>query len=320
MAGQPPAQVVPELREALLTQFTSHLYKGRAHDTIVQVLESPLAKNGGLTASLHFALGLAQFELKQHREAAEQMRQCISKRNQRGFAPINTDILTAAPHHCLALCLMKLDDAAGAEKAFQAGLAENGRTDELKLDYTRFLVAQNRHVDALHKLHEIVQQNSQNVAAWRLGAEIALSKPEFLEFACDWTGEATRAVSDDLALIAQRAEALLLSQQTQPALPLWERACNCERPPRALAAQILCATVESQPARTPQNNAEEIAASRAFVDWYRRLIACGASDTVMRLNSRLDALRSALPSAAQLLDSVVAETQREHLAEAGAVS
>ena len=84
MSAQPADELVPELREVLLTQFTSQLYKVRAHEEVVQVLNSPLAKRGGLTASLHFALGLAHFELKQFREAADQMRQCLTKRKQPG--------------------------------------------------------------------------------------------------------------------------------------------------------------------------------------------------------------------------------------------
>ncbi len=176
MSAQPPSEVTPELREVLLTQLTCHLYKVRAHDEIVQALASPLAKQRGLTASLHFALGLAFFELKRFREAAEEMRQCLAQRKQPSLAPINTDILTAVPHHCLALSLMKLGDHAGAEKAFKSGLAENVPPAELKLDYAKFLAGQNRQVEALQQLNELVAANSRNAAAWRLGGEIALGR------------------------------------------------------------------------------------------------------------------------------------------------
>ena len=57
MSAQPTEILVPELREVLLTQFTCQLYKIRAHEEVVGVLNSPLAKNGGLAASHHFALG-----------------------------------------------------------------------------------------------------------------------------------------------------------------------------------------------------------------------------------------------------------------------
>jgi glycosyltransferase involved in cell wall biosynthesis/FMN phosphatase YigB (HAD superfamily)/tetratricopeptide (TPR) repeat protein len=318
MSAQPPAGIVPELREVLLTQFTRHLHKARAHDEIVQTLNSPLAKNGGLTASLHLALGLAHFELKQFSEAADQMRQCLARRKQTALSPINPDILTAVPNHCLAMSLLKLGDAAGAEKAYQAGLAENGRTEELKLDYAKFLAMQNRPVDALKKLNELVHSNANDFVAWRLGGEIALSKPEFLEFARDWTGEAVRQLPEDNVLVAQRAEVLLLSQEMVAALPLWNRAVNGERPPRALAAQIICATIASQPVEKLQGDSEEAAVSRAFVDWYRRLVKAGARDTIIGLNSRVETLRPILPAAAGVLDGVVAETRKGAMAEVSA--
>jgi GT2 family glycosyltransferase/FMN phosphatase YigB (HAD superfamily)/predicted Zn-dependent protease len=309
MSAQPPSGVTPELREVLLTQLTCHLYKVRAHDEIVQALNSPLAKQGGLTASLHFALSLAFFELKKFREAAGEVRQCLAKRKQPSLAPINTDILTAVPHHCLALSLMKAGDAAEAEMAFKAGLAENVPLEELKLDYAKFLAGQNRQVEALQQLNELVAANAGNAAAWRLGGEIALGKPDFLEFARDWTGEAIRQLPEDGVIVAQRAEALLLSQQPAAALPLWARAINGERPPRALAAQIICATAASQPVEQLRDAREEAAVSRAFVDWYRRLVAAGARDTVVHLNSRVEVVRPILPLAAGVLDGVIAATR-----------
>jgi glycosyltransferase involved in cell wall biosynthesis/Tfp pilus assembly protein PilF len=316
MSAQPPADVTPELREVLLTQFTCHLYKVRAHDEIVQALNSPLAKRRGLSASLHFALGLAFFELKHFREAAGEMRHCLAKRKEPSPGPINTDVLTAVPHHCLALALMKLDDPAGAEDAFKSGMAGNAPAAELKLDYAKFLAAQNRQVEALQQLNGLVAANCRNATAWRLGGEIALGKPEYLEFARDWTSEAVRQLPDDGAIVAQRAEALLLSQQSAEALPLWTRAINGDRPPRALAAQIICAAVASQPVEKLRDAPEEAAVSRAFVEWYRRLVAAGARDTVVHLNSRVEMLRPVLPLAAGILDGVNAETRKNPVAVA----
>ena len=318
MSAQPPADVAPELREVLLTQFTSHLYKVRAHDEIVQTLNSPLAKNGGLTASLHFALGLAHFELKQFREAAEQMRQCLAKRKQTALAPINTDILTAVPAHCLAMSLLKDGDATGAEKAFKAGLAENGRAEELKLDYAKFLASGNRPVEALQLLHEALQSDAQQAGVWRLGGEIALSRPEFLEFSREWLSEAIRQFPDDGVIVAQRAESLLLSHEMAAALSLWNRAVNGARPPRAVAAQILCATAAAQPVEGLCDRDVEVAVSRAFVDWYRRLVAAGARDAIVGLNSRVETLRPILPAAAEVLDGVIASTRQVRTAEAAA--
>ncbi len=312
MSAQAADETAPELREVLLTQFTCQLYKIRAYEEVVRVLNSPLAKRGGLAASHHYALGLAQFELKNFGEAAAQMRQCLAKRQQRPLSPINTDILTVAPEHCLALSLAKMGDAAGAEKLFQKILAEPGQTnsENVKLDYAKFLAGQNRFVEALQKLHELVAANARNFIAWRAGGEIALSKPEFLEFARDWTGEAVRYASEDFVVVAQRAEALMLGGDTAAALEFWERVWNAEHQPRALAALILCQTVETPTTHAP-DDAMEPASSRAFIAWYQRLIAMRGQTVIVRINEQTDKLSRALPTAAKMIETALAETLRQ---------
>jgi len=304
-------ETAPELREVLLTQFTSQLYKLRAHEEVVEVLNSPLARKGGLTASLHFALGLALFELKQFAAAAEQMRLCLNRRHLPGLAPINTDILSAAPEHCQALCLDKLGNAAGAEKSFLAALSGENQTAanlaDVKLDYAKFLAAQNRAVEAFHKLHELVAANSRQLSAWQTGAEIALGHPDFLEFAGNWTAEAMRYVAEDFTINRQRAETLMLNGDTETAVPMWERLWNSERQPMILAALILCETVESLTRHTPDHIVDEPATSRAFIKWYQRLIAMRAYPVVQRLNARLENLSHTLPTAAAMLHKALAE-------------
>jgi len=279
----------------------------RAHEEVVEVLQSRLAQHGGLTASLHFALGLAQFELKQFGEAADQMRQCLAKRKQPGLTPINTDILTAAPAHCLALCLARLGDPAAAEKAFVAALAETGHAAAAKLDYAQFLLNQDRHVDALHQLHSLVEADSRHLAAWRLGGETALGRPEFLEFALDWTAEAFKALPENPVIAAQRAEALLLNRQPSGALPLWEKIWSSEHEPRTLAAVILCEVATDQPAHAPNVGEDERATSLAFVEWYQKLIAARAKSLLETINARVDALSRTLPTAAEMLQAALAE-------------
>jgi glycosyltransferase involved in cell wall biosynthesis/Tfp pilus assembly protein PilF len=309
MSAQKADENVPELREVLLTQFTSQLYKIRAHEEVVRVFDSPLAKNG-MTASHHFALGLSLFELKQFGAAAVQMRDCIAKRSRPSFSPINTDVHTAAPNHCLALCLAKTSDAAGAEKAFQNALAEQGRLDDVKLDYAKFLAGQNRAVEAFHKLKELVSANSRNVVAWRLGGEIALTRAEFLEFARDWTNEAMRYVAEDFTASTQRAEVLMLGGETLAAMELWERLWNSERQPNILAARILCELVEARTKHSPDKIVDEVATSRAFIKWYQRLIAMRANAVIGRINSQLEKLSGSLPTAAAMLEKALSEPQR----------
>ncbi|HTV41928.1 MAG TPA: glycosyltransferase [Candidatus Sulfotelmatobacter sp.] len=311
MSELPSADLAPELREVLLTQFTSHLYKVRRHEEVVELLNSTLAKSGGLTASLHLALGLSQFELKNYAEAAEQMRQCLAKRHYPALSPINTDILTAMPNHCMALALGKINDVNGAEKAFQAALAETGKIENVKLDYAKFLAGTNRPVEALKKLHECVAANCGNAALWRAGGEIALSCPDFLKFAVDWTGEAMRYVGNDPVIVMQRAETLMLSGDTAAAANLWEQIWNKAQQPRALAALILCQAVDSQITYGPDDGAQEAAASREFIFWYQRLLVMRANTVANGINEQLDKLSRTLPTAAKRIEIALAGVQKK---------
>jgi GT2 family glycosyltransferase len=312
LSSKPAAEVVPELRESLLSQYCTRLTAAKRLDETVRVLTSPLARAGtGLTASLHFSLGLAHLELKQFSEAAAQMRQCLAKRGQRSLSPINRDILTAAPHHCLAVSLAQLGQAAEAESAFQTGLKEIDHVDALRLDYARFLFEQKRAVDALHPLNAIVAHDTRNVMAWRLGGQIALSSPEFLEFARDWTGEAMSHVPDDVVVSAQRAEALMLSEDTAGARILWEKLWNNTRKPQMLGALILCEAAEGTVTHKPENNQDELAASHAFIEWYQKLFAARAQKTLTQVMEQMNAIGHALPSAAKILGAAMAEANKE---------
>jgi len=316
LSSKPAKEIVPELRETLLTQFCTRLTAAKRFDEIVRILTSPMASAGeGLTASLHFSLGLAHMELGQLAEAATQMQQCLAKRNQPSLSPINKDIATAAPHHCLALCHGQLGDGAAAERAFEAGLKETGHTATLRLDYARFLLGQRRAVDALHRVHEVVAENSQNAAAWRFGGQIALSQPEFLEFACDWTSEGAGALPNDLVLVAQRAEALMLSQNTSAACELWKRVSDIDRQPRIIAALVLCELIAGNVTVSLQGDTEAAACSRSFIEWYRKLVGFRAQETIVQLNGKVGDLRSVLPDAARIIESVMSEAGRAEVAE-----
>ncbi len=306
MATQPAAQIVPELREALLSQFTSQLYKVRGHEEVARVLTSPLAKSG-MTASLHLALGLSLFELKNYSEATTQMRECLAKKNQPALTPINVDTLTAAPWHCLALCQLRTGDAAGAEKSFEQAVAAEGRTNEARVDFAKFLAEQNRAVEALKQLHAVVTADSQFALAWRLGGQITLAQKEFLDFALDWTAEALTHLPEDLMVKSQRAEALLVAGKISEAAPLWQNLWERDRLPRSLAALHVCALAQGKKLPVPGSAAEEEQLSRAFIGWYQRLLGAGAMETAHRLNEYLPVLAAALPTAEKILRAALAE-------------
>jgi tetratricopeptide (TPR) repeat protein len=305
---QPSAQVIPEFRETLLTQLATHLLGARDFARVGQVLQSALAKSAGPTASMHFLLGLALMESSQFAEAAEQMRQCLAKRNQPALSPVHKEIRTVAPAHCLAVCLKMLQQNEAATKAFQAALAEDPRSRILRLDYVRFLLDAGQPVESLQLLHQLVTEKPDDFDAWLLGGQIALLRPDFLEFACDWTGEAIKHFPSDRGLLSLRAEALLLNQQIEPALSLWQR---WQDPANARhgAALVLCQCLCGQEPTCPSD--KERTVSQEFLKWYRKLISYGANAVVGALNGKLSLLKAAVPSATRLLEQALLEAGAE---------
>jgi glycosyltransferase involved in cell wall biosynthesis/SAM-dependent methyltransferase len=306
MSAQPGSLIVPETREMLLSQFCTQLIAFRRYAEIIRVLRSPLAEAGGLTASLHFALGLAHLELKQFGEAADQMRQCLEKRGQPSLAPINPDIRKAGPHHCLALCLAHANDPAALAE-FQAAVQDDPHSIPARYDLARHMSTHQQPVEALNLLFEMANQQPGFAPVWHLGAHIALSRPEFLEVALDWTNEARRHHPGDAAILRYRAEVLLLAGKCDEALPLWREVVNgAQANATTRAALVLCETALNDSQFSPETSAEPHV-SGEFVKWYQRVIQYNGRATIDAVNARLDSLAIRLPSAANVLRQALAE-------------
>ncbi len=304
LSALPKKDIVPELREALLTQFVCHLHTAKEFAEVLRVLASPLARDGGLTATMHFMAGLAHLELNQFDAGAGQMRLCLATRNERTLSPVNRDIRKAGPHHVLALCLWGAQRHDDVEKCFLDGLAEDSGARATRFDFARWLAERGRKLDALHLLHKLVAGSASEPRVWVLGAQIALSEPEFIEFACDWTGEALGHEPGNAELTALRAQALLLGGQANEALAAME--LLPEQTPTLLAVKALAALggAGTWPAL---GSASEAAVSAEFLRWYRRLIEFRANALLMKVNERLPELRQHLPSAARVLAAAVEE-------------
>jgi O-antigen biosynthesis protein len=294
LSALPATEVTPELRETLLTQLTTHLFAAKRFSDIVQLWQVPFAKQGGLTASQHFSLGLAHIQLQQPAEAAEHMRQCTALRERPALSPINPEILKAGPHHCLGLCLIALKDAAGAQRAFEAALAADASSRPVRFDLARFHAAQGRTDEALKMLRQLAVESPGEARVWELGGQIALNRPEHLEFARDWTGEAVKNFPEDQGLLGQRAEALLLNQEVAQALPLWRRA-QAPGSPRQRAAVVLCELLTGD-RQHHFTAAEEPAMSQEVLQWYRQCIRMGAHSLIHQLHERMETIRLTLPA------------------------
>ncbi len=299
MASQPEAEVTPELRETLLTQLPTHLMAAKKFGEIVQMWQSPFAKRAGMTASQHFCLGLAHMELKQPAEAAAQMRHCLAKRSRPGLSPINPEILKAGPHHCLALCLIALNDAEGAKQAFADAVAADPKSSRARFDLARFLAAQGQVGESLKWLRQLASENPLEPLVWELGAQAALSRPEFLNFALGWTAEAVEHFPKHPPLAAHRAETLLYCLKFADAAELWRKAPVS---PRQRGAVVLCEVLTGG-LHSNFSPAEEPAISREILNWYRQAIRVGAHGLISQIHERLETLRLTLPNFVKVLEA-----------------
>jgi glycosyltransferase involved in cell wall biosynthesis/Tfp pilus assembly protein PilF len=307
LSTRPSGEVVPELRETLLTQFSSRLMSARQFDDIVRVLTSPLARmQNGLGASLHFTLGLAFMELKRNAEAVEQFRQCIAKRDQISLVPINKEVRKAGPRHCMAVCLDRMGDTQGAAAAFEAALKEDPQSFAVRFDHAGFIAARGRQVEALQTLHQLVQERPAEPGLWIRGAEIALGHPQLLEVALDWTAAAIGACPGHVRIKALRAEALTLGDKPLEAMPLWRELPSAPALARNVAALILCETLAGQNTCRPGPDGE-MAVSGELLKWYQQLLRWKAVDSTSRLNGKLAQLSVVLPSAAQAITVALSE-------------
>jgi tetratricopeptide (TPR) repeat protein len=305
----PEAQVTPELREALLTQYTAQLSAAKDWAGVVRTLESPLAQRGRLSASLHFTRGLALMELERFDEAIGDFRRCLATRGEPTVTPARSDILKGGPHHCLALVLARTGDAQAAAQAFQEALAADPQSRPVSIDWAVFLAEHSQPVEALRVLHGLVGAHSQDPAVWILGGRIALSRPEFREFAQDWTGEALKYLPQEPWVVLQRAEALLLAQDVDGALALWQR-LSAPMPPRAWAGRILCECLRGLPSTVPPN--AEPAVSQELLGWYRRFLDWEAGDLVRAVNDHVPRLQQLLPTATRVLEQALLEADRQN--------
>lgn len=303
LAAMPAKEVSPELRESLLTQYAAQLLKNGRHAEIVSVLTSQFAQSGGLTASQHFVLGLACMELKDAAGAATQMRECLAKRTKTVFSQINPEILGAGPTHCLALSLAALQDNKAAEEAFREAIEADSSARTPRFDFARFQAQQGKPIEALKLLNELVELDSKDPQVWLFGGQIALSQPDFIGFALDWTAEAFNQLPENGAVVSLRAEALLLAQQADASLPLWTK-CNGTLSARQFAALTICELVAGE-GRQHFTEGDERAVSQEFLKWYRQLIRYNAKSVLEQINAKLEELARLLPSAAATLNAAV---------------
>jgi len=305
MLRQPPASVVPEAREALLTQYATHLLAANRAVEVTRLFAGDLARNVALTASQHFVLGVAHFKLNDVAEAAPHFRDCLALRGERSLTLANPEVRKVTPRHFLALCHWRMQDRTAAEREFLAALAEDSAAANVAVDLARMLAEGERVVDALQVLNQFVSAHPESAVIWEAGASLALSQPGLLEVAVNWTAVAVGHHPAAEALLAQRAEALMLSGQIPESGAAWSGLAQ-PHTPRVAAALLLCSLVSGEAGESPETEVSG-AVGEEFGRWYWRLVDFGAEAVIIAIHERVDHLDRFLPAMANMVRSVIAK-------------
>lgn len=305
LSRRPPQSILPEFREAFLSRYAGQLLAARDFNGVLDACASPLGRAAPLTATLHLLRANALLQLERFEPAAAEYEKCVATRKKPAHFPQAPEVFGTLPFQSWALALLRLQRPAAAQRVLESGLQEHPDDPALCGLLAKCLWQQNLPIPALETLHRIVSRDAAQRDAWLFGSRIALSRPDYLEFALDWTGEASRHHPADPDVAAQRAEALLLNGHTAQALVSWRNAA-AEGNPRRLAALLLCEAVQEQlgmhTAQTGSVNAE-------FLRWYQQLAQAGARDALLRLHDQLPKLEPILPAAVSTLKAAMAEAQ-----------
>ena len=107
----------------------------------------------------------------------------------------------------------------------------------------------------------------------------------------------------------QRAETLLLNGYVHEALPLWSEVSR-SNDAASSSGLILCRLFAGE-SLSPLAPDREVAVSQEVIRRYRQSVELGLDGWVHALHQRVGTLRQTLPSAARLIDQVVAESGPE---------
>jgi glycosyltransferase involved in cell wall biosynthesis/tetratricopeptide (TPR) repeat protein len=310
MLQLPYAQTPPELREVLLTQYASHLLTLQLHQEVINLFNDRAIAPKARTASQHFIMGLAHSALKNWEPCVTHLQQCLNLRNQPALTPVHHDIRSATPAHCLAHALRKLGRKAEAQKAYEQAVHDDPLNEAARVEFAAFLAEEGQIIPALTLLHEGIQQNPKQAKVWEAGGALSLRQRDTLEFALDWSSEALKHLPDNPNLQRQRAETLLLNGHVHEALPLWSEVSR-SNDAASSCGLILCRLFAGEPlSALPPDR--EVAVSQDLIRRYRQSVELGLDGWVNALHQRVGTLRQALPSAARVIDQVVAESGPEN--------
>jgi tetratricopeptide (TPR) repeat protein len=298
LAKHDTADVLPEVRERLVSVFCYHLLQAELYEELVEIATSPMAADCGPTTSIHYVHGLALLKLDRHGEAIAPLRTCIATRDEPAFTARFKGVEGHGPHHLLADCLAKTGQGDAAATEFTRALEIAPEATSVRWSFARFHTEEGRPEKAIGLLYDAIENSSIDCRLWSLGCNVVNGHMSDAEVALHWTDCAIVECPDNPEIQKQRGVALLTVGRFEEALKFFEQAPSH---PLNEGARILCQIAAGQKARLGDPD-KELLISKAFVEWYRRLLERGQGETAQRLaEQQLGTIDAVLPTAAQVL-------------------
>ncbi|MDA7497267.1 glycosyltransferase [bacterium] len=306
LSETPESDIVPELRESLLTQFTSALVRNQCFAEARDVFSGQGVPESAMTASLSFIKGLAMMRTGSFSEAVDAFRDCTTKRDESTHSNGYSEAYGPAPFHCEALCLQKLGREEEARRAFENAVEDENVPWLIVRDFAIYLSSAGLVLEALTLLHSKLPQFKDELSFWLLGARIGLDNTSSLEFALDWIGEGIKHVGEHSALMIEYVKALMLNDRSD--LPEgWPQAIEpaCESA-ASWAVRLIGGMLDGRAIEgiVPVPERE---LSFEVIRLYRRLLTGNAKKVVMVISDRLSLIEPIAPTAAKLMKDAVDE-------------
>ena len=99
----------------------------------------------------------------------------------------------------------------------------------------------------------------------------------------------------------------MLHGEAAEAAKVWQRLEASHPDIRQQAALILCELSADVPVHKLDADADELAVTRSFIEWYQKLIRARANAVVEGVNARLEKLSHVLPTAAHMIEAALGQ-------------
>jgi glycosyltransferase involved in cell wall biosynthesis len=196
----------PEVRETLLTQYSTYLFIHKKYTEIIKIFNSDLAKRNGLTSGQLMIRSSAYLNCGQLSEALKDATEAYNRRDESTFSPQFIDPKSLAMEALVGEAYYVNNKI--TEAIFFLKIALKSEEPDLRtvLSYAECLSRIEEIGQALEHLHHQALFVSDKPEIWIIGFKIAQKNPALIDIAVEWLQEALGHFPNDPILNGFKSE------------------------------------------------------------------------------------------------------------------